>query len=516
MSAAIDATGSHTSENLPPFALRELTILVGGLLVLSTARLGRYPLWGDELYMVPAGRRLSWSYADQGPLVPLQAYLSDLVAPGSAVVLRLPVVVLTAATVVLAAVIARELGGGRAAQVTAALGYTCTPFAVQQSAALSTFAYDAALTTLVCWLVIRWVRTRRDALLIVAALASAVDFQVKWLILAVWALLGLGVLVWGPRQVLRRPALWIGVAIVAVSMVPALVWQARHGWPQLAMGAAIEGEQTTMVDGRFASAVRELVLTTGPGGILLLIGIRAAFRAPDLRWVRFLLPLGLLPLAAVLVTGLRPYYLGDGFALFFATAAVHLVGDELRGRVGKALAGYCAAGMVVVVAAVCILPLPRSWLHGPAIRNGDMAIRAQFFGLRGWPQLVDTVSRAVDTVPEAERARLVIVTQNYWQASALAVLGSANLPPVYSASRGYGYFGPPPDSATRVLYVGGVDLQRELPARFTTVVPVSRLDDPSGFQGVNYGIRVSLCANPIRSWSQIWPELMTLRIDHGA
>jgi hypothetical protein len=329
-------------------------------------------------------------------------------------------------------------------------------------------------------------------------------------------LLGLGVLVWGPRQVVRRPALWIGVAIVALSMVPALVWQARHGWPQLAMGAAIEGEQTTMVDGRFASAVRELVLTTGPGGILLLIGIWAVFRAPGLRWVRFLLPLGLLPLAAVLVVGLRPYYLGDGFALFFATAAVHLVGEGLRGRVGKALAGYCAAGMVVVVAAVCILPLPRSWLHGPAIRNGDMAIRAQFFGLRGWPQLVGTVAHAVDTVPEADRARLVIVTQNYWQASALAVFGSAGLPPVYSASRGYGYFGPPPDSATRVLYVGGADLQRELAARFTTVVPVARLDDPSGFQGVNYGIRVSLCASPIRPWSQIWPELMTLRIDHGA
>lgn len=61
------------------------------------------------------------------------------------------------------------------------------------------------------------------------------------------------------------------------------------------------------------------------------------------------------------------------------------------------------------------------------------------------------------------------MTQNYWQASALAVLGSADLPPVYSASRGYGYFGPPPDSGTRVLYVGGVDLERELPARFMTV-----------------------------------------------
>jgi hypothetical protein len=51
--------------------------------------------------MVPAGRRLSWSYAEQGPLVPLPAYFSDRVAPGWVVVLRLPVVVLTVATVVM-------------------------------------------------------------------------------------------------------------------------------------------------------------------------------------------------------------------------------------------------------------------------------------------------------------------------------------------------------------------------------------------------------------------------------
>lgn len=459
--------------DLPALALPELSILAAGLLVLLTWRLGRYPLWGDELYMVPAGRRLSWSYADQGPLVPLQASLSDLVAPGSAVALRLPVVALTVATVVLAALIARELGGGRAAQLVAALGYTCTPFAVQQSAALSTFAYDAALTTFVCWLVVRWVRTRRDRLLIVAGLASAVDFQVKWLIVAVWGLLAVGVLIWGPRSVLRRPALWSAIGIVAVSTIPALLWQARHGWPQVAMGAAIEAEQTTMVDGRFLSAARELVLTTGPGGILLLIGIAAVWRAPELRSVRFLVPLGVLPLAAVLVAGLRPYYLGSGFALYFAAAAVRLVGDGLHGRIGKTLGAYLAAGVVVVVAAVCVLPLPQSLLHGPAIRNGDMAIRAQFFGLRGWPQLVEAVDRAK------------------------------------------AYFGPPPDSATRVLYVGGARLGADLPTRFTEVTAVGRLDEATGFQGVNYGIRLWFCSHPRQPWSRMWPELMTLRIEHG-
>lgn len=434
---------------VPPIAWRELAVLAVPLALILTIRLGRYPLWGDELYMVPAGRRLSWSYADQGPLVPLQAYLSDLVVPGSAVLLRLPSVALTVATVLLAALIARELGGGRAAQLIAALGYVCTPFSVQQSAAISTFAYDAALTTLICWLLIRWMRTRQDLLLLVAGAVAAVDFQVKWLVVAVWALLGLGVLGWGPRELLRRPALWAATVLLALSTVPALLWQAGHGWPQLAMGAAIRAEQTTMVDSHVASTVRELVLTTGPSGILLLIGIWAVARAPGLRPYRFL------------------------------------------------------------------LPLPHTLLHTPAIRNGDMAVRAQFFGLRGWPQLADTVEGAVAALPEHERDQVVIVTQNYWQASALEVLGDRELPPVFSPSRGYGYFGPPPDTATRVLYVGGDSITETVSERFATAIPVARLDDPVGFQGVNHGIRVWFCTEPVRPWSQIWPEMMTLPIEHG-
>ncbi|WP_280439520.1 ArnT family glycosyltransferase [Nocardia cyriacigeorgica] len=500
---------------VPPIAWRELAVLAVPLALILTIRLGRYPLWGDELYMVPAGRRLSWSYADQGPLGPLQAYLSDLLVPGSAVLLRLPSVALTVATVLLAALIARELGGGRAAQLIAALGYVCTPFSVQQSAAISTFAYDAALTTLICWLLIRWMRTRQDLLLLVAGAVAAVDFQVKWLVVAVWALLGLGVLGWGPRELLRRPALWAATVLLALSTVPALLWQAGHGWPQLAMGAAIRAEQTTMVDSHLASTVRELVLTTGPSGILLLIGIWAVARAPGLRPYRFLLPMGVLPLLAVLVAGLRPYYLGSGFAVFFATAAVYLAGDGLRGWMRRLLPVYFAGGVVVVVAAVCVLPLPHTLLHTPAIRNGDMAVRAQFFGLHGWPQLADTVEGAVAALPEHERDQVVIVTQNYWQASALEVLGDRELPPVFSPSRGYGYFGPPPDTATRVLYVGGDSITETVSERFATAIPVARLDDPVGFQGVNHGIRVWFCTEPVRPWSQIWPEMMTLPIEHG-
>src|SRR5262245_35000831 len=56
------------------------------------------------------GYWFDWGSADQPPLTPALAALSDAVAPGSLIALRIPAVLATAGGVVLAGLIARELG----------------------------------------------------------------------------------------------------------------------------------------------------------------------------------------------------------------------------------------------------------------------------------------------------------------------------------------------------------------------------------------------------------------------
>src|SRR5579859_7065912 len=80
---------------------------VGLVLLLTSGRVGYY---ADELYFLVAGHHLNWGYADQGPLVPLLARAMDILFPGSLVGVRLPATALTALGVVVAALIARELG----------------------------------------------------------------------------------------------------------------------------------------------------------------------------------------------------------------------------------------------------------------------------------------------------------------------------------------------------------------------------------------------------------------------
>ncbi|NUS93900.1 MAG: glycosyl transferase family 39, partial [Nocardia sp.] len=205
-------TVAATSDDLavPRFATGPVLGVAAFAAVVLVLSATRYGYFGDELYFLAAGRRLSFGYADQGPVLPLLAALADTVAPGSLVALRLPAIVVTVAAVVISAAIARELGGGRAAQLLTAVGYATSPFLLMQAKNLSTNAIDSALWVLITWLVVRWVRTRRDGLLLAAAVVTAIDMQVKWLIPFFWIAVAISSAVLGPRELVRRPLLWAG------------------------------------------------------------------------------------------------------------------------------------------------------------------------------------------------------------------------------------------------------------------------------------------------------------------
>ncbi|WP_245664047.1 glycosyltransferase family 39 protein [Nocardia arthritidis] len=308
---------ADSGEPLPPFALGGVGVVAAlGALALLVS-IGRYGFFGDELYFVAAGRRLAVGYADQGPLLPAIAGTMDLLAPGSLVALRLPAVLVTVAAVLVTAQIAREFGGGRAAQALTAAAYGTSPFLLVQGSLLATNTIDTALWVVVSWLVVRWVRTRRDGLLLASGLVTALDMQVKWLIPVFWIALAVGVAVYGPRELLRRPALWCGGVVVALTCTPSLAWQAAHGWPQLRLGGVVAAEQAT-IGGRAVWLPLALASAGLLGGILLIYGVWTLLRAENWRPYRFL---GLLPLVLVVVfiaTNGRPYYAAGCYGVLIA------------------------------------------------------------------------------------------------------------------------------------------------------------------------------------------------------
>ncbi|MDD7941279.1 glycosyltransferase family 39 protein [Actinomycetospora lutea] len=481
-------------------AWRPLLVLAGAVALVHGVSSAWYGAFGDELYFIGAGRHLAWGYADQPPLVPWLAAALDALAPGNLVVLRLPATLTSAAHVLVGALIAAEMGGRRRAQLLAGAAVAISPFLLATGHLLATSTLDPFLWSLLLWLVVRWLRTRRDLLLLAAGLVLAVALAVKFLVPVLVAGLAVGVLVAGPRRLLGRPLLWVGLVLAAASTVPTLLWQAAHGWPQLHMGEVVAGEGGLTGNRWSFLPIAGWDVGLVPGMVLAGVGLGALLRSDALRPFRAVGIAAVATTAAMIVAGGRPYYVMGLAAVLLAAGAVALQ-DRRPARWWSwsvSVPAYVASALVVAVIA---LPLgPASW----RVERGDFLAGGQV----GWQSLAADTAAAHRALPPEQRARTTVLAWSYWYAAALDVYGpGAGLPPVYSGHRGYAFLGPPPDSATAALLVGPVEGAAQLCG---TITPLPPHRDPSANAVINGDVPLALCT--LRApWSASWASVTHMR-----
>ena len=494
----------ETRLETPAVAWRPIGLIAAAVFVLLLVTSSLYGFFGDELYFIAAGRHLAWGYADQPPLVPFLALIADKLAPGSVVALRLPSDLFSAAGVVFAALICHEFGGRAKAQVITAGAYAVSPFfLVGAGHTLATHSPDAFCWTVLCWLVARWVRVRDDRLLLAAGLVTAVDLQAKLLVPVFWVTVIGAALIFGPRRLPLRPMLWIGGAITVLSIIPYFWWEATHGWPEREMAQVVNIE-VNGAGGRHMFLQYAAMWTAGPlGTLLFLFGVWWLFRSERLRPFRFF---GAAALATVVIFWLsdgRPLYVAGVMAVGWAAAAAEL--QDLRParwllRWPVAVPVYAVAlGLTLWGLPVALPILPVSNFAGQSYSPMHMNLEEV-----GWPQLGTEVTAAVHSLPAEEQRDTVVMTSTYWQASAVAIYGDKNLQ-VYSPSRGYWYFGTPPDSATTVVFVSADP--GYLHRWFADVRQIGTVNNGQNINNANQGAPIWLCEHPLRLWSVAWPEM---------
>lgn len=505
------ATTATRQEKVPAHAVaafaRGPVLAVAGatgmlLLLLSS----RYGYFGDELYFLSAGKRLEWGYADQPPLLPLLARAMDTIAPGSVLMLRLPATLATAGGVVIAALTAREMGGARKAQLLTAGAYALCGHLLATGHNLATSTIDPFLWTVLLWLIVRWVRTRNDMVLFWAGAVTGVALNVKILVLAFWLVAGLCVLVFGPREALRRPLLWVGAGVAALALLPTLVWQASNGWPQLGMSEAISAEVDQGWGGRWY-LVPGLVNGAGLviGAVLLLYGLWQLLRSADMRVYRFLgwTVVGLV--VVFTITNGRFYYAAGIYSVCWAAAGV-----AIERRPPASWWRWVPTWPIYALSAVLTLPsalplYPMSWIKDhPELPRPPYSVEEI-----GWPEVAQSVAKTYHKLPADVRERTAIVTAKYWQASAIDRFGAEyGISEVYSGNRGWGYFGSPGEDKDTVMFVAwDPSLVRE---HFNTVRKIGKVDNGLGIGNISQGQPIWIATGAREPWSTLWPKFRNL------
>ncbi|MEY9889644.1 hypothetical protein ABIA35_000316 [Catenulispora sp. MAP12-49] len=491
------------SGTLPAFSRAPVLAIAGATGAVLLAVSARFGYFGDELYFLASGKyHPAWGYEDNPWLLPQLARLFDLLFPGSVVGMRLLPMLLTVFGVVLCALIAREFGGAARAQIMAAAAYALSFQLLESGHMLATNTVDPFCWVLVSWLVVRWVRTRADRLLLYSGIASAVAMQAKFLIVFFWLGLAIGALVAGPRRLLSRPLLWLGGAITVLFTLPTLVWQANHGWPYLLMRGVVIEQDRRLLGGPMA-IVPLAVLMAGllVGAFLVCHGFYCLLCAPELRDYRMFGWAGVVVPVVLVYSADRYYYLAGLYAVLFAASAARI---ERRppARWWRWVPTWPVFVLSVPLAIYVSLPVrPADGFTGVTLVDFVSS------GSYGWPKLAEATAAAYHRVPPAVRTHTAVMGDSYWQASALEVFGRADgLPAAYGPERGYWYAGPPPASTRQVLYVGGDG--RWIAGFFNSVRQVGTVHlDHVNIEVANQDVPIWLCTGPRAPWDSMWDQM---------
>lgn len=493
MVTSTQSTPDSAEAARPRFALVPVagTAVVIGIILLIGSR--NYGYFFDEAYFVVAGHdHPAWGYFDQPPLVPMLAGLAQHLFPGSLLLLRLPATLAAVGGVVLTGLIARDLGGRRPAQVLAALAYAMSG-AVRITHWLATYSLDPFFWTLILFLVVRWTTGRQqgkadDRLLLIAGAVTALSLQTKFLVPALWFALAATSLIFGPRDLLKRPLLWAGALLAVLATVPTLVWEATHGWPYTHMQQVVEAEFPG-----YGSYFWEGLMAAGlfAGVPLFLIGVGCLVFAPSMAPYRFVGASVVVVILAFAVMSGRSYYV---FSLYAAPLAAGAVGlQKIRWHWALKWLG----GLVMVVSVADTLLSVSIYPKSVAEKLPDVptVVSAKTFtqadGLL--PPLAAEVDQIYQSLPPDVREHTAVLTDSYAFAAGIDMYGrSGGISRAYSGHRAYYYFGAPPEEDTNVLFIGTQN--PALKGACASSQPIA-----PDFAGLYLG--------RTESWEQLWPKL---------
>jgi hypothetical protein len=483
-----------------PVAWRPLLVVVAGKLALHAALSTSYGFHRDELYYLMCGRAPAWGYVDHPPLVPWLAGGIETLCGPSLVALRLAAAALGGAVVLLAGLLAREMGGRAWAQGLAALAVAVSPVFLMTNNLFQTVTPDQVVWALCGLLALRILAGGRARLWLAVGLVAGLGLLAKYTAALFGFGLAVGLLASRWRGALRSPWLWAGVAVAALVAAPNLAWQHAHGWPSAEFvanrGARTAAEMTPLLFLAF-----QLVFIGGVSLPLFAAGVARVFGA-EAGPGRVLGWLWLAVTVLLAATAAKPYYAAPTYPLIFAAGAVWV---ERRLAAGRWRRLRTAAPVLLVLGQA-----PLVWLVLPVVprevfaRHQDAWPHREFREMFGWEELAVQVAAVYDALPPEERERAGLLTDSYGEAAALDLHGPRHgLPRATSAHNSYFYWGPPDTEVVIAVAWSDETLRRH----FAAVREVAAITNRLGIVNESARQRIYVCRGPLRPWPEIWREM---------
>jgi len=480
---------------------------------LSTA--GRYGIFRDELYYLACADHLAWGYVDQPPLIALIAWIARHVFGDSLLGLRLLPAIAGAALVWLAGVLAREMGGGRFAQVLAALSVACVPIYLLFHHWITMNAFEPLIWTGCAWCIVRAIRTG-DARCwlgfgVLVGIGMENKYSMAFFVVGVIA----GLLLSPDRRFLRSRWMWIGALAAVVIFLPNLMWLVRHKFPFLELMNNVRRSGRDIARGPLpfvldqGTLINPILFPLWVGGLFWLLFNREGRRYAVLGWTYLVMLVLFIALKG------KNYYLSPAYPMLLAAGAVAFE------RITSMRMAWSRPTYVVLTIAVTVILAPifapvlpvetyiryqkALGLEPPKSENQRTGVLPQYFADEfGWEDMTRSVAKVYFSLSPSERATTAIFANSYGQAGAIDFFGPKyGLPKSISGHQNYWYWGPREYTGETVIVLGSDGRgDRE---HFANVQAAGRVEHP--YSRLDEHFDIFLCRGLSQNLQTFWPQV---------
>jgi len=470
---------------------------------------GNYGYFRDELYYIVSGtQHLSLGYVDFPPFIAYVAALVNVISGDSLISIHVVPALNESLLVVLAGMIARELGGGRRAQVLAAVS-TLLTFAFLAFGSLFTpDSFDSLWWSLLAYLVIRIVKRHEQRLWVPVGVVIGIGLLTKLTIFFfVGALLVSFVAIPSARQYLKSKWIVLACLIPVAFVLPMIYWNSINGWPMIQFYREFTGDFSG--GGPLNFFYTQLALVTFLNAPIVLIGLYFYLRSDEGGPYRAFGLTYIILYVFMTVLNMKTYYLAPAYPMLYAGGAILIERSSFSKKGVFRWFGSRPYLACLVVVALLLAPLAMPILSPPAVTSayGSGDYQASPMPDRyGWSGMVSNLSSAYDALPASIRSQACVFTSNYGEASAVNFFGgSLGLPKAISGHNNYYIWGP--DSCSgQVIITIGVSLATVQHA-YGNVTTMTTLDCQYCIS-YEQKLPVYLGTNPnFTSFAALWPEV---------
>lgn len=496
--AQIDAGAASPSSLLSVFCVAVAAAAV------HIATNGRYGFHRDELQFLSDARHLDWGYVPYPPLTPFIERIGLSLFGLSLIGLRMFSVVGQAMVIVVSGLMARDLGGGRSAQVATALAVALSPLPIFEATEFQYTSFAFLWWVLVAWFTILLLKTQNPRYWLAIGVALGVGLLTKYSIVFFIAGILVGMAFSPARRFFATRWFWSGVALALLIFLPNLIWLVHHDFISYKFLQHIHARDVD--EGRAEGfLVQQFLVCANVFAVpVWLIGLFAFLRDRRYRMIAWMY---LVPLLVFWFDKGRFYYVAEAYPMLIAMGAVTCERWLTRiptwaQRTVEAVffAGLFVAGGYFFAGWV---PFASSGpLRDFALRHSE-DLREEI----GWDELVKSVAHVRDSLPADQQASLGILVGNYGEQGAIEMFGPAyHLPPPISMTNSAwlrGYPSPPPTT----LIVLGSSLEWA-DHNFSGCRVAGQIGNALGVKNEEseYHSDVFVCGPPRQPWPEFWKD----------